>query len=135
MTDTENLARRWILFFILLTLLTAAAGSIGVIWIKQQISVTAYENKKLERNLVDLQRVNSDLNAQVARLHTPNYLLARMRGMQLSLVPPSRDQLVWMDTGEMERTAYRREVAQSRDDRSPFLLSLDVALNGEGVGN
>lgn len=110
----------------------AAAGAVGVVWLKQQSSMTAHETKMLERKLSVLARDNAELTARVARLHTPNYLLARMRGMQLDLVPPSSGQLVWVNEERGAGDTYAgREVAMRDRNLSPFVLTLDAALTTE----
>jgi len=125
-TTNNNL---WAIILFTAAVVSLALGAIVVVWMKQQISVVAYDIKKSESELTVLDRDRAELSARIAQIHTPNHLLSRMRGLGLDLVPPTGEQLVWVNSPE--RASGNREVALSQ---TPFLRSVDSALYGSSQG-
>ena len=76
----------------LLCLLIGGSG-VGYVWQKNQIYDLGQQIRKHELHLKDLQGQNNKLREQLAFMHSPPYLEARIKDMNLGLVPkPSQ---VW----------------------------------------
>lgn len=118
----------FILGFMILGISTV--GALGIVWMRQQISQTAYVNNQLERNLKDIERDNNNLAAQIARVHNPEYLTSRMSP---DLRPTREQQVVWMVAPRANRPMLQPDsenpvmnLAERRE--TPLSISFDLAL-------
>ncbi|MEZ5276420.1 MAG: hypothetical protein R3F07_08580 [Opitutaceae bacterium] len=77
-------------------LLLVYAGGIGfgTVWLRHQIAVSANENKVIERRIVEIERVLSQVNSELAVALSPDYLIARNRELNLRLARPVETQIV-----------------------------------------
>src|SRR5882672_11859053 len=76
----------------LLCLLIGGSG-VGFVWQKNQIYELGQQIKKRELRLADLRDQNEKLQRQLAMLRSPAALEARIKELNLGLVPPQRAQV------------------------------------------
>lgn len=91
------------LFFLTLFML-AYAGAIGfgTVWLRHRISVTANANKALEMQMLDLQRRDNEVLAEIAQAQTTAELLRQNSLLGLQLVQPREGQVL-RTTDDVER--------------------------------
>ena len=77
----------------LLVFLMSAGGALGVVWLRQQISLSADACTDLEKSLLQAQRRSTYLQSKIAEVHNPDYLKDNI-GSKLSM--PSKNQIVWV---------------------------------------
>lgn len=113
----------------LLILFVSAAGSLGLVWMRQQISQSARNTVQLEREIQEADRENARLAAQIARAHQPENLLANASP---ALRPTSSAQVVWMpNVGTTFPDTFLAETRQRQPGataESPLAISFDLAL-------
>ena len=78
----------------LLLCLFIGGSGVGYVWQKNQIHVLAQQVKKQEDALIDLRRRNKSRSAQLTILCSPQTLEARIKQMNLGLVPTPPSQIV-----------------------------------------
>ena len=76
----------------LLCLLIGGSG-IGYVWQKNQIYELGQQIRKREQRLAALQDQNDKLRKQLAMMCSPGYLEARIKELNLGLVPPDPSQI------------------------------------------
>ncbi|GAB4274254.1 MAG: hypothetical protein Tsb0018_05880 [Opitutales bacterium] len=81
-----------VIVFAVSALLVAASAGLGIVWMRQQITHTAYHAKTLEQQMAQVERKHSYLLSKIAEVHSPDFLKQRMQG---TLVAPAKDQIVW----------------------------------------
>jgi hypothetical protein len=69
---------------------------VGYVWYKNQIDLLGHQIKERENRLADLERQNKMRRDQLATLCSPVALDARVKKLNLGLVPPAKSQVVWM---------------------------------------
>lgn len=119
--NLASINRPGIIILALIMLLLLATGAIGVIWIRQQISVSAHHCQALERDITEFKRKNDFLDTKIAQAHNPEFLKAHL---QEPLGIPARDQVVYANL-RMEPFSPRIE------DNQPFVLAFNLALTGD----
>ncbi len=112
-----------------LILAVSAAGSLGLVWMRQQISQSARDAVRLERDIQEAERENARLAAQIARAHQPENLVAHASP---ALRPTSPAQVVWMpNVGTTFPDTFIAETRQRQPgatSESPLAISFDLAL-------
>jgi len=78
---------------LLMCLLIGGSG-VGYVWQKGQIDELSAQKKKRETRLRALEDRNEKLNQQLGKMRSPRYLEARIKDLNLGLVPPQQAQ-VW----------------------------------------
>lgn len=78
---------------LLLCLFVAGAG-IGYVWQKSQINSLGKEIKDREIKLAELKRQNKLRTDQLAQMRSPRVIDARVKELNLGLVPPQPEQVV-----------------------------------------
>ena len=79
---------------------------VGYVWYKNQIDLLGHQIKDREIRLADLERQNKIRRDQLATLCSPVSLDARVKKLNLGLVPPAKSQVIWMvDPPGIEQTA------------------------------
>jgi predicted amidohydrolase len=121
---------RWLsIGLCLMILLVAVGGSLGIVWMRTQMTGTAKHVAQMERDLRALENDNATLSARMARAHNPEFLIAHMPA---GLRPTSGNQIVWIQT-----SAAPSYVAQARQSQPAQLaaagtgtasVSFDLAL-------
>jgi hypothetical protein len=113
--------------FLLTLPLLAYVGAIGfgTVWLRHQISVTANANKSLEVQIVEAQRHETDVSAEIAQAQTPAELLRQNTRLGLNLIQPRADQVLQV-TDDVERRLAAKHFGQ-------FFSSTDSATTAAGV--
>ena len=116
---------RWtVLALVFLILISLASGGLSVVWLRQKISQVAYQNDQLSRQIMDIDRKRERLDAQIAKVHNPVYMMARTKN---GLRPTDdRAQVVWMSA--LGQPVSPPTVAAAREEGSPLTISFDLAL-------
>lgn len=124
MKDTV-LSYRWIVLGLAVAVLfTVATGGLSVVWLRQQIADVANENDELARSVEAIDRKRNRLEAQIAKVHNPIYLMAHARD---GLRPTNENtQVVWMDM--LGKPVPRPNTVAYNDGKSPLSLSVELAL-------
>ncbi len=120
---------RWISIGLCLAiLLVAVGGSLGIVWMRTQMTGTARNVAQMEKDLRALDNDNASLSARMARAHNPEFLITHMPA---GLRPTNGNQIVWIQT-----SAAPSYVAQARQsapteiaaNTSAASVSFDLAL-------
>ena len=80
----------------LLVFFVAAAGALGIVWLRQQISSMGDYSLKYERQLTEWERKNTYIEGRVARATSLAFLEERLARLDTSLGLPDATQIVWM---------------------------------------
>ena len=78
----------------MLILVVSASGGLSLVWLRQQISITATRSQALEQELRILDRNIRNLDARIGELHNPNNLLRHSTELGLNISLPREDQIV-----------------------------------------
>ena len=92
--DSNTNSLHKVVFLIMLILVVSASGGLSLVWLRQQISITATRSKALEQELRILDRNIRNLDARIGKLHNPNNLLRRSTELGLNISLPREDQIV-----------------------------------------
>ena len=107
-----------VLLWSFMLLVYAGAIGFGTVWLRHQIAISANENKVIERRIVEIERVLSQVNSELAVALSPDYLIARNRELDLRLARPVETQIVRIrDDVEMRLVIKRNEELFSSVDR------------------
>ena len=79
---------------IIVILIVSAGGGLGLVWLRQQISITATRSQELERELIILDRNIRNLDAKIGEFHNPKNLLRQATDLGLKITLPGEDQIV-----------------------------------------
>ncbi|MGE9292961.1 hypothetical protein [Ruficoccus sp. ZRK36] len=119
---------RWLsIGLCLMILLVAVGGSLGIVWMRTQITGTAKHVAQMERDLRALDNDNATLSARMARAHNPEFLITHMPA---GLRPTSGNQIVWIQASAQPsylaqaRQSAPAEVAASGSSSVSFDLAL-----------
>ena len=94
--------------FLLCSLICGSA--LGYVWQKSQIDQLGLQIKKRETRLKELQDQNEKLRRQMAFMRSPPFLEARIKELNLGLVPPQPSQVWYMKEPKPESTRQSREL-------------------------
>ena len=94
----------------LLCLLIGGSG-VGYVWQKNQIYQLGQQIRKREIHLKDLQDQNEKLRRQMAYMKSPPFLEARIKELNLGLVPPQPSQVWYLKEPTPESNKQARELA------------------------
>lgn len=87
---------RWVSIGLCLAIIAVAGGgSMAIIWLRTEMSETAVNVAKLERQARLLDNENATLSAKIARVHNPEFLIANMPE---GLRPTTSRQLIWVSS-------------------------------------
>ena len=118
--NLHSFNRPGILVLVFTMLLVSVSGALGVVWLRQQISLSAYHCQELEQRVLEFKRKNDFLTAKIAEAHNPDFLKAHLKE-QLSV--PKHDQVVWAD---LRVEPFSKNI----QDNQPFVLAFNLALSG-----
>lgn len=121
----NNSTYRWAaLALVALILLSLVSGGLGIVWMRQKISQVASYNEQLSSQIADIDRKRERLDAQIAKVHNPSYLMSRA---QEGLRPTDdRAQVVWMSA--IGQPMPPPEKVTASEAQSPLTISFDLAL-------
>jgi cell division protein FtsB len=94
----------------LLCLLIGGSG-VGYVWQKNQIIQLGQQILKREKHLKDLQDQNEKLRRQMAYMKSPPFLEARIKELNLGLVPSQPSQVWYLKEPRLESPKQSRELA------------------------
>jgi cell division protein FtsB len=94
----------------LLCLLIGGSG-VGYVWQKNQIYQLGQQIRKREIHLKELQDQNEKLRRQMAYMKSPPFLEARIKELNLGLVPPQPSQVWYLKEPTPESNKQSRELA------------------------
>jgi len=94
----------------LLCLLIGGSG-VGYVWQKHQIDQLSDQIRKREIHLKELQTQNEKFRRQILYMKTPSFLDARVKELNLGLVPPQPSQVWYLKEPKPEPTRQARELA------------------------
>jgi hypothetical protein len=107
-----------VLLWSFLLLVYAGVIGFGTVWLRHQIAISANENKVIERRIVEIERILSQVNSELAVALSPDYLIGRNRELDLRLARPVETQIVRIrDDVEMRLVIKRNEELFSSVDR------------------
>ena len=94
----------------LLCLLIGGSG-VGYVWQKNQIYDLGQQIRKRELHLTDLQNQNEKLRRQLAQMRSPTFLEARVKELNLGLLPPEPSQVWYLTEPMPESNKSDRQLA------------------------
>jgi hypothetical protein len=94
----------------LLCLLIGGSG-VGYVWQKNQIYELGQQIRRREIHLKDLQDQNEKLRRQMAFMRSPPFLEARIKELNLGLVPSQPSQVWYLPEPKPESIRRERELA------------------------
>lgn len=103
---------------IFLIMLATLGSAFSVLWMQQQISLTAQRTKQIEVDFYESCRKLRYLDERIASFHQPVFLQAKVTGV---LRPSDENQVVFVQEREM---VTGRSYAVSQ----PYEVSMDLAL-------
>ncbi len=92
--DSNTNSLHKVVLLIMLILVVSASGGLSLVWLRQQISITATRSKALEQELRILDRNIRNLDARIGELHNPNNLLRHSTELGLNISLPRENQIV-----------------------------------------
>ncbi len=111
-----------------LILLVSGGGGLGILVLRQQISVSAERARQAELQIAGFDRKIRQIDARIAAVHHPDALLERSRAVGLRLQQPERNQVIRLEAGPAQRR-YAQQTPPSVDSSSdPLFISIDLAL-------
>ena len=113
-----------VLLWSFLLLVYAGAIGFGTVWLRHQIALSANENKVIERRILEIERVLSQVNAELAVALSPDYLITRNRELDLRLARPTEGQIIRVpDEVGMRMAVKRNEELFSSVERAGIQFS------------
>jgi cell division protein FtsL len=100
-TRRQPLALQRVLLF--LCAILAAGACMGLLFLKSQVLVTQRSINKIQTEITQLERSNSEMSAQVTSAQNINVIMDRAR--QLGMNTPKQDQVLYVALGDAERTS------------------------------
>ncbi|MBN1403352.1 MAG: hypothetical protein JW942_02640 [Opitutales bacterium] len=114
-----------------LNLLTATAGGLGLLWMRQEISASAERIRETQLAINDTERRLQYVNVQIAEATSPEALKRRISELALELKAPTGTQTVYM--------APLPEAAQDAlpmaAPAEPIMVSFELALLKGGASS
>jgi len=107
-----------------LNLLTATAGGLGLLWMRQEISASADRIRTTQVALADCERRLQYVNVQIAEATSPEALKHRISELALNLQAPARDQTVYMAPLQQSKSTIDTFATPSE----PLFVSFELAL-------
>lgn len=85
--------KKWILTALaFLIILTTAVGALSVVWMRQQISKSAYRCQALEVEFRNIDTKKNILASKIAQVHNPEFLKTYA---QINLQTPDKNKIIW----------------------------------------
>lgn len=108
-----------------LNLLTATAGGLGLLYMRQEISATAERVRSTQLAIADTDRRLQFVNVQIAEATSPDALKRRAAELCLNLVTPTNDQVVHL-AGIPQLPSRMAAVASASSE--PIFVTFELAL-------
>ncbi|MDX2109468.1 MAG: hypothetical protein SFY80_04425 [Verrucomicrobiota bacterium] len=113
----------YIVALVVLILVVSAGGGLAIVYLRQQITLSAAKTKETETEITSLDRKIQHLDTRIAAVHHPDSLRRRAESLGLTLTQPAAKQVV-----RMEATASQRTWPAEADQPEPLMVSFDLAL-------
>lgn len=110
---------------LLITFTLSLLGGLSVVWVRQQITMSADAIKRYEMKLVELNRRHTFIEAKIAKMQSPEMMI---KGTNGKLFPSKEKQVVWVKkpgNGQKKDLPKSLEVKVER----PVVASIDQAIN------
>ncbi len=114
-----------------LNLLTATAGGLGMLWMRQEISASADNIRQTQLAIADTERRLQYVNVQIAEATSPEVLKRRIAELALDLRLPASGQTVQM--GELPAIVVNSPAEV--ETQTPALRSFELALLKGGAAS
>jgi len=114
-----------------LNLLTATAGGLGLLWMRQEISASAERIRDTQVAIADCDRRLQYVNVQIAEATSPEVLKRRISELALNLKAPARGQTVYMAALPAQNDTIIPEVTPDE----PIFVSFELALLKGGASS
>lgn len=111
-------------------LLVSAIGGLGIVWLRQQITLSAARAKDYENEINALDRKIRHLDTRIASVHHPESLRRRAEALGLQLGQPVAKQVVRLPA----KPGQLNKPAEGLPD-DPLFVSLDMALLESSAAN
>lgn len=108
-------------------ILIAAVGGLGILWLRQQITVTASAIKEKETQIAAFERKIRHLDSRIASVHHPDSLRRRAEALGLQLQAPTAKQVVRLDPTPSQRL-LNTGATYVAEGTEPLFISFDLAL-------
>lgn len=113
---------------VVLILFIAAAGGLGLLWMRQEISASAARIRNVETRLAEANRRLQYVNVKIAEATTPETLKRRATELGLGLVPPVRDQVVRLEASRRNFATTEGATAIAANTDEPLFVTFELAL-------
>lgn len=90
--------------------LASAAGGLGLVTLRKQVTRAANHVKRLESRVNELALRENSLDAKIAQAHNPEYLISRLGG---GLGLPSERRVVWVQMPQKGESRVAQEGYES----------------------
>ncbi|MEX0320766.1 MAG: hypothetical protein AB3N63_01265 [Puniceicoccaceae bacterium] len=126
----ETFLYKQILSLLVVLAVVTVSGCLGLLWLRQQIEITAQATRSLEVEIAKEERRLRYIDTKIAEIHQPIYLERQIERLGLNLRPPLADQIVYMDGYPKYDHPYARDGgdAESGQQKDPFRYSIDLAV-------
>jgi len=94
--------------------LLICGSALGYVWQKSQLDQLGHQIVKREIRLKDLKEQNDKLRRQLAFMRSPSFLEARMKELNLGLVPPQPSQIWYLTEPTPQSGRQSRELAEGK---------------------
>jgi len=113
----------------LVTIFCSGSVGLGTVWMRQQISITANNNRRLEAAIKDLNRRIEEANAFIAVEQSREALERRNVEFALGLVPVSDTQVMHVSDNTVARMLTRTNRALHADTDTALPTTIKFALH------
>ena len=128
-TGNKDLGAYRLLTLLMVIFIVAAVGSLGLVWLRQEITHRAEGIRTREGAVVDLNRRLRALDAKVAIAQQPEFLKLSMAARELPLAAPAADRVVYLESGKTDSPDAVDRPAGT------IAISYDLALIDRPVGD
>ena len=115
-----------------LNLLTATAGGLGLLYMRQQISATAEHIRSTQLAIADCDRRLQYVNVQIAEATSPEALKRRAAQLAINLSAPANEQIVHLAAIQ---SAPSRNEAVAVVPTEPIMVTFELALLNGGAAS
>jgi cell division protein FtsL len=119
-----------IALLVMMILIISAAGGISIVWMRQQIAVSALKIRESQRDINDAQRRIRYLDSRIAEQMNPESL--KSSALKLGLSMSDKSQLVRLDSRFRRSMPSRQNSIHIAHDSDPFVISFDLAVMDVG---
>ncbi|MFI5357066.1 MAG: hypothetical protein ACHQ4G_07010 [Opitutales bacterium] len=124
--SSQAFVNQLLVYTLVMICFTGSIG-LGTVWLQHQIALTANSAKALESQINEMERRVNETRADIARAQDPSMLKLLNDQWHLGLVPPSPQQIAYIDQDPVMRLASKHNRGLFSD--SPLAtVTFQVAL-------